>query len=65
MNNTKKHVLKDTITKFGFGLKILKLYFHIFKYKTDSIYSLDKVIKNETKIYYNTLNAKASGNYFW
>lgn len=58
LNNAKQYILKNTIAKFGFSLKILTLYLYIVKYKANSMFSLYRVFK-KTKAYFDMLNAKA------
>lgn len=50
--------MKNIITQFCFKLKILELYLHIIRYKTNLNYSLDKIFK-KAEIYLDIFNAKA------
>ncbi len=58
LNNAKQHILKDTIAKFGFGLKISELCLHMIEYKADPMRSLYGAFK-KAEIYLDVSNAKA------
>ena len=58
LNNAEQHILKDTIAKFGFGLKIPELCLHMIEYRADPIRSLYGAFK-KAKVYLDVLNAKA------
>lgn len=45
VNNIEQHILKNTIVKFGFSLKIIMFCIHIIKYKADLMHGLDKMFK--------------------
>lgn len=45
LNNTEQHILKDIITKFGFGLKISELCLNMIEYKANPIHSFYNVFK--------------------
>ena len=58
LNNKEQHILKNTIAKFGFGLKILKLRLHMIKYRADLMCSLYGAFK-KAEVYLDILNVKA------
>ena len=58
LNNAEQHILKDTIAKFGFGLKIPKLCLYMIEYRANPMRSLYKLFK-KVKTYFDVLNAKA------
>ena len=58
LNNAEQYILKNTIAKFGFGLKILKLRLYIIEYRANPMRSLYGAFK-KAKAYFNMLNAKA------
>lgn len=58
LNNAEQHILKDTIAKFGFGLKIPKLRLYIIKYRVDPMRSFYGAFK-KTEVYLDVLNTKA------
>lgn len=53
-----QYVLKDTIAKFGFGLKISELRFSMIKYRADLMRDLYGAFK-KAELYLDMLNAKA------
>lgn len=58
LNNAEQYIFKDTITKFGFNLKIPKLCLHIIEYRADALSNLYGAFK-KAKIYFNVLNARS------
>ena len=58
LNKTEQHIFKDTIAKFGFGLKISELRLHMIKYRADPNHSLYGAFK-KVEAYFDILNAKA------
>lgn len=58
LNNAEQYILKDTIAKFDFSLKISKFSIYIIKYKADLMCSFYGVFK-KTEVYLDVLNTKA------
>lgn len=58
LNNIEQYILENTIVKFGFGLKIPKLYLDMIEYRADLIHSFYGTFK-KVETYLNILNAKA------
>lgn len=58
LNNIEKHSLKDTIIKFGFGLKISEFCLYITKYRADLMRNLYRAFK-KVETYFDILNARA------
>ena len=58
LNNAVQHILKDTIAKFGFSLKISKLHLHMIEYRADPIRNVSEGFK-KAKAYLDVLNIKA------
>lgn len=58
LNNAKQHILKDTIAKFGFGLRIPKLCLYMIKYRVDPMHSVYGAFK-KAEAYLDILSAKA------
>lgn len=58
MNNAKQYSFKNTIPKFCFNYKILKLRLYMIKYRVDPISCLHGVLK-KVKAYLGILNTKA------
>lgn len=58
LNKAEQYILKDTIAKFGFGLKIPELRLHMIKYRADPNRNLYGAFK-KAEVYLDVLNAKA------
>ena len=58
LNNAEQHILKNTIAKFDFGFRVLKLCLHMIEYRTDPIRSLYEAFK-KAEAYLDVLNGKA------
>ena len=58
LNKVEQHILKDTIAKFGFGLKIPELHLHMIKYRANLNRSLYGIFK-KAETYLDLLNTKA------
>ena len=58
LNNAEQNILKDTIAKFGFSLKILELCLHIIEYRANLMRGLYGAFK-KAEAYLDILNAKA------
>lgn len=58
LNNAEQHILKGTIIKFGFGLKISKLCLYMIEYRADPMRNLYRAFK-KAGAYLDVLNAKA------
>ena len=58
LNNAEQHILKDTIAKFGFGLRVPELRLHMIEYRADPMRSLYGAFK-KAEAYLDVLNAKA------
>ena len=58
LNNAKQHILKDTIAKFSFGLRIPELCLHMIEYRADPMHSLYEAFK-KAEAYLDILNTKA------
>lgn len=58
LNYAQQDILKNTIAKSGFGLKIPKLRLYIIKYKADSMQNLYRGFK-KVETYFDILNTKA------
>ena len=56
-NKVEQHILKNTIAKFGFGLKIPKLVLHMIEYRADLNRSLYRAFK-KAGTYLNVLKTK-------
>lgn len=59
LNNAKHHILKDTIAKFDFGLKIPKLRLYMIEYRADPMRSLYGAFKKAEAYLDVLVNAKA------
>lgn len=57
-NKVEQHILKNIMTKFGFGLKVPELCLDMIKYRSNLNYSLYGVFIKVEK-YLDILNAKA------
>lgn len=57
LNKVEQHILKNTVIKFIFGLKILDFYLYLIKYRVELICSLFRVFK-KAQAYINVVNAK-------
>ena len=63
LNNAEQYILKDTITKFGFGLKFAKLHLHIIEYKAKPMCSLYRTFKKPRRtLIYRTPNFRCKKN---
>lgn len=58
LNRVEQHILKNTIAKFGFRLKIPKLRPHMIEYRADPNHSLYRAFK-KAETYLDVLNVKA------
>lgn len=57
LNNVEQYILKDTVIKFSFGLKILVFYLYMIEYRANLMRSLYGVFK-KARAYLDVLNAK-------